>query len=164
VSENVIDARREGFLAACREAELPARDLFLETQPYSADAGYATATRLLGLPEAPTGFACASDVQAIGVLRAVAEAGHVIGRGIAVNGYHDVDLAEYACLTSVHLSGYEIGRQAVAQLLRELDQDLEVPEHHSVAPTLTVRASCGCTEESRLFGWPGFFAAPDDSA
>lgn len=164
VAGNSIAARREGFLAACREGGLQPLDLVIETQGYSADAGYAAATRLLALPDPPTAFSCGSDVQGIGVLRAVAEAGHVIGSDVAVVGYHDVDLAEYACLTSVQLSGFEIGRQAVAQLLRELDAELDRPERHTVAPTLTVRASCGCTEESRLFGWPGFFAPADQSA
>jgi DNA-binding LacI/PurR family transcriptional regulator len=157
VSGNQIASRRAGFVSACRDAGLAESQLSLETHDYSAEGGYKAARRLLALDEEPTAFACASDMQAIGALRAVAESGRTIGHDVAVIGYHNVDLAEYACLTSIHLSAFEMGQQAVGRLLEGLTTGFDVPGTVQVMPSLTVRASCGCAEESRLFGWPGFF-------
>jgi hypothetical protein len=50
-----------------------------------------------------------------------------------------------------------MGQQAVGRLLEGLGAGFDEPALLHVKPTLAVRASCGCAEESRLFGWPGFF-------
>jgi DNA-binding LacI/PurR family transcriptional regulator len=157
VSGNQIAARRAGFVSACHDGGLPDSQLSLEIHDYTVEAGHKAARRLLALDEPPTAFACASDMQAIGVLRAVAESGRTIGRDVGVMGYHNVDLAEYACLTSIHLSAFEMGRQAVGRLLEGLASGFDERAAVQVMPSLIVRASCGCAEESRLFGWPGFF-------
>jgi LacI family transcriptional regulator len=164
VSNTTIALRRLGFLRACREAGLGDDDQVLETAAYSPEGGYSSANAMLETPEPPTGFICASDVQAIGVMRAVAEAGRSLGTEAAVIGYHDVDLAQYACATSVHLPAFEMGSQALESLTKAIAGSSEgAPERIVFHPSLTVRASCGCAGESRLFGWPGFYTGPKDA-
>src|SRR6185369_16995239 len=105
-----------------REAGLVERDQVVETSDYSPEGGYSWAKTLLDQHEPPTAFATASDVQAIGVLREISEINLMVGKDVAVIGYHDVDLAQYACVTSVHLPAYEMGQRAVRSLLSAVAQ------------------------------------------
>jgi DNA-binding LacI/PurR family transcriptional regulator len=91
----------------------------------------------------PTGFACASDTLAMGVLRTLDELGLRAGRDAAVVGFDD-SIAAQVCtpaLTSVRQPLEEVAVEVV-RYLGELLAHRPIPEPGRVlAPSLVVRAS-----------------------
>ena len=65
---------------------------------------------------------CSSDTLAIGAVQECHRLGWKIPERMAIAGYGDVDLAAqlYPSLTTVRVPRYEMGREAVRQLLRRL--------------------------------------------
>jgi DNA-binding LacI/PurR family transcriptional regulator len=142
VSHAISPARHAGFVGAHEDAGLAVRPDLVVIEDYTSEGGYRAARRLLDIPEAPSAFVCASDLQAIGVLKAARELNLRVGRDLAIVGYNDVLIAEYLGLTTVHVPSFQIGREAVAQLLAQTGEDAS----NLVAPRLVMRTSCGCGE------------------
>src|SRR4051812_16186528 len=104
----------------------------------------AAAESLLGLPEPPTAIFAASDVQAIGVLRAAEARGLAVPGDLAVLGFDDVDLAEIVGLTTIRQPLREGGALAADLLLAAIEhgvfdpvaevQDLSVVERRTTYP------------------------------
>ena len=57
--------------------------------------GGAAVPQLLNLPEPATAALCFNDVVAIGLIRALTEAGVAVGRDFAVIGFDDIEEAEH---------------------------------------------------------------------
>jgi DNA-binding LacI/PurR family transcriptional regulator len=146
VSHASSAARRLGFMQAYDEAGLTPRASTMVIEDYTAEGGYVSARRLLDLSTPPTAFVCASDLQAIGVMRAARELGLRVGSDIAIVGYNDVGIAEYLGLSTVHVPSFEIGREAVGELLAILDGSSADREPRYIEPRLVARTSCGCGE------------------
>ena len=146
VSHTISPARHSGFLKAHESADLPVKPEMAVIEDYTPEGGYRAARRLLDLPAAPTAFVCSSDLQAIGVLRAARELNLRVGRDIAIVGYNDVQIAEYLGLTTVHVPSFQIGREAVADLLAIASGEPRPDTSTLVEPRLVMRTSCGCGE------------------
>ena len=73
-------------------------------------------------PRAATAALCFNDVVAIGLIRALAEAGIAVGRDFAVIGFDDIDEAKHMlpALTSVAVNGRNLGSRAAQLLMRHL--------------------------------------------
>lgn len=117
---------------------------------FTAHGGYTAMCRRLecGRP-LPDALVCASDQTALGVLRALREAGVRVPGDVAVTGFDDISAARHIrpTLTTVHQPIFELGEVGVATLLRRLDD----PDATSPAPLpthLVLRASCGCDRRS----------------
>ncbi len=113
---------------------------------YTEDCGYAGAQQLLA--RAPTAIFVASDIMAIGALKALREAGRQVPQDIAIIGFDDVPIASAVqpALTTVRQPIRQLGA-AVADLLMELLANPPEPGsagRRRVLPTeLVVRQSCG---------------------
>lgn len=83
-------------------------------------SGYESAKRMLANPEPPTAIFCASDLSAIGAMKAVAEAGMSVPDDISVVGFGDFSMAMFLHpgLTTVRLPLPELGRTAAQAMLR----------------------------------------------
>ena len=149
VSDTICPARREGYRKACREAGLGVPESHVVLAEYSRDGGYEAAMHLLKSRRPPTAIACASDLQAIGAMEAVADAGLRVGHDVSVTGYHDVELARYVGLTTVHLPAIEMGAAAAGLLLRglRLSTAKELPK--TFPPQLIIRGSSGKLRHTR---------------
>lgn len=110
---------------------------------FTVDHGEQAARELLRLTEPPDAFFAANDLMAIGVLRAVRDAGLEVPRDVAVVGMDDTDLAETAWppLTSVSLEARDRGRLAAELLLERLADPGRAAQWVTVQPRLVVRAS-----------------------
>jgi DNA-binding LacI/PurR family transcriptional regulator len=144
ISRQTGNDRMLGYKKALAEAGLPSMESYARLADYSEDGGNQMARELLALPDAPTAIACASDIQAIGAMRAVRERGLSVGDDIAVTGYHDVELARYVGLTTVKLAALEMG-QAAAEVAIAMVEGLEPQVPALPAPELVVRESSGAT-------------------
>ncbi|WP_045746787.1 MULTISPECIES: LacI family DNA-binding transcriptional regulator [Actinoplanes] len=119
---------------------------------WDAAAGYEQGRRLAADPDV-TAIFCANDRIALGVLRALHEAGRRVPDEVSVAGFDDMPDSGYFLppLTTVHQDFAEMGRRALALLLRHMGRaDGETPpEDVVVAPRLITRASSAPPPGSR---------------
>ena len=102
--------------------------------------GRAAAERLLAGPERPTAILATSDVLALGVLDAAADAGLSVPGDLSVVGFDDVPAAAAAGLTTVHQDHRAKGR-AAAELLLALLRGEPVAPPALLEHRLVVRAT-----------------------
>lgn len=116
-------ARRQAFCEALREYSLPVEENWIEAsaeQPL-VEPGFQAAQRLIGRTVTKRGtlpfsaLVCHNDPLAIGVCRALQEAGFQVPQEISVTGFDDVSLQYNASpgITSVGFARLEMGRRAV---------------------------------------------------
>ena len=109
---------------------------------WSARAGYDLGRRL-SADLAVTAIFVANDQMALGVLRAIHEAGREIPREVSVVGFDDIPEAPYFMppLTTIRQDFNEMGSRSVRMLLRTMETGEPLPSDSSVPPELVVRAS-----------------------
>ncbi|NEE04070.1 LacI family DNA-binding transcriptional regulator [Phytoactinopolyspora halotolerans] len=137
------DRRAEGFLRAAGELGLTGDDV-LDVRVDDDIAGSAEALEhLLSLDVPPTAIVCISDAHAVGVLRAAAARGLVVGRDLAVTGFDDSPLAPLLTppLTSVRQPLEAVAHRIVANLTTALADPATEPAGELLAPELVTRAS-----------------------
>ena len=145
VSQAPTAARRKGFEGALREAGIEPEPHGIQIVDQTPEAAREAAEALLAAGGPPTAFVCASDQQAVGVMRAVRERGLRVGLDVAVTGYHDAELATHVGLTSVHVPLYETGKAAVEHLIGAIGQGRGSESVSlTLPPYLVTRQSCGC--------------------
>jgi DNA-binding LacI/PurR family transcriptional regulator len=110
------------------------------TGDWSPRSGYDLGHRLG--PEVTAVFV-ANDQMALGVLRALHEAGRAIPGDVSVVGFDDIPEAPYFTppLTTVRQDFDEMGRRGLRLLLQTMESADWPPPHHEVTPDLIVRAS-----------------------
>lgn len=145
-----VRKRREGFNDAMKKGGLaidPA--LVIETEP-TLENGEEAMSILLGLPEPPSAVFAASDVLAIGALKAARQAGLAVPEQISIAGHDDIGFAAYTQppLTTMRVRSYDIGRRAVEVLLDEIDSGKCRPRRQCLAAELVLRGSCGPCDPS----------------
>ncbi|MFI5914852.1 LacI family DNA-binding transcriptional regulator [Dactylosporangium sp. NPDC051541] len=132
--------RQAGWRAALEEAARPAPPPL--AGDWSAAAGYDAGLALADRPEVTAVF-CANDQMAIGVLRALHEAGRRVPRDVSVVGFDDVPEAPYLLppLTTVRQDFAELGRHSLALLVAQISTGSRRGEQFRSAPSLIVRSS-----------------------
>ncbi|GAA1680099.1 LacI family DNA-binding transcriptional regulator [Kribbella yunnanensis] len=108
---------------------------------FSREGGYDAGRWLVGLGERPTAVFASSDLQAIGLLRAVREAGLRVPEDLAVVAFDGTPEAEWCWpgLTVVRQPVERMAAEVVRQLVEGTDGEA------TACPTeLVVRKSCGC--------------------
>lgn len=133
-----------GWRQAMAEAGLDTEGrLFLS--PYDRYGAYRVALDLLAGPDRPPAIFCATDDQAIGVLRAARELRIDVPGELAVAGFDDV---KEAALTDPPLTTVASDREAMARAALDLaigDADEAPGDRVRQFPVaLTLRRSCGC--------------------
>lgn len=106
-------------------------------------SGYAAALQLLALKQPFDAIFCASDLIAIGVIKALRENGKEIPKDIAVVGYDNIPLAEFIrpALTTVQQDTKLAGEMLVEALIARIHNQ---PVETSLLPAgLIIRESCG---------------------
>ncbi|MFC7309392.1 LacI family DNA-binding transcriptional regulator [Streptomyces monticola] len=137
----------EGWRRAMGEAGLSTEGRLFEA-PYNRYDAYKIALEILSRPDRPTAMVCATDDQAIGLLRAARELRIDVPGELAVAGFDDV---KEAALTDPPLTTVASDRPAMARAAVDLllDDSLRVAgsrrERLRLFPSrLVVRQSCGC--------------------
>lgn len=114
------EERKEGYLRALNAHGIHEEDCrFLYTSPHIEPAKAIMRDFLREEPFSYNALVCGCDVQAIGAMDALLEAGKRIPKDVCLAGYDDVELAQYlrVPLTTVTQPFYEIGRQGTEILL-----------------------------------------------
>jgi DNA-binding LacI/PurR family transcriptional regulator len=140
-----VRRRLEGFQTAMVKKGLEIDpELIIEKEP-TLQNGQDAMNQLLDHSRKPTGVFAASDVLAIGALKAAKERGLQVPQDISIAGHDDIDFAAYTDppLTTVRVSGYEIGRLAVEVLLSKIENNKGPVHRHCLETHLVIRKSCG---------------------
>ena len=133
-------ARQAGWRAVLEDVGAPVPDVV--GGDWSARSGYDAGLRLLGDPQVTAVF-CANDHMALGVLRALNEAGRSIPGDISVVGFDDIPEASYFTppLTTVRQDFGELGRRGLELLVAHLEGGAGSGDRVLVAPELVLRRS-----------------------
>jgi DNA-binding LacI/PurR family transcriptional regulator len=111
---------------------------------WSADSGYELGRRLAADPDVTAVFA-SNDQMALGLLRALHEAGRRVPEDVSVVGYDDIPEAAHLLppLTTVRTDFAEIGGRSLRLLLDRIDGVTGTPVDPVVPVELVVRRSTG---------------------
>ena len=133
-------ARIDGFRSALREVGL--EDCEIAYADWSREKAAQLAAEMLADRARPTAIFACSDVMALGVLDAAAEAGLRVPADLSVVGFDDVPEAEWASppLTTVRQPIAEMGAEAVGLLFRSRAWQGH-PESGSVPPRVDLSTS-----------------------
>ena len=141
----LLDGREEGWLQALA-GRRPAGGPDC-AQPFTREGGYAAGKRLLAGAERPTAIFASSDMQAVGILRALARGGPVRAGG------YGVGVLRWFGGSGVQLAAADHGRQPAKAMAEAAVNALigagrgNTPEHLIFPADLQVRQSCGCCRE-----------------
>lgn len=147
-----VDAeeRLRGYRSALRAAGIrPDRRVEFQGD-FTESSGFELAAQLLACNPRPTAVFAANDYMAIGLLRALRDAGVEVPADMALAGFDDIAFARYLHppLTTVHVDAYALGERATRLLARDLRSERPGRRAHIVLPTtLVVRGSCGAARE-----------------
>lgn len=134
-----VSLRLKGFRQALKAAQIKLPDTFVRLAPYSQEQTRQVAIELLNLPEPPTAIFAATDFQALGVLKAARQLNIKVPEQLAVIGFDDLDMAEYADLTTISQHLDESGRLAVEIILAQIEAPARPPRHVKIPLTLIER-------------------------
>lgn len=134
-----VSLRLAGFRQTLKESGIEIPERFVCLAPYSQEQTRQVAKELLNLPEPPTAIFAATDFQALGVLKAARELNVKVPEQLAVIGFDDLDMAEYADLTTICQHLDESGRLAVEILLSQVESPSRPPRHVKIPLTLIER-------------------------
>lgn len=141
--------RARGWREAIERAGDEVREDLLVFTDFSVEAAHAETLRLLDREPGIDSVLVGSDLQAMGVLRAIFDSGRVPGRDVSVASFDGIDAGLYThpSLTTV-AQPFDAVATAVLDLLGGL---IEAPGDDAIAgitrilPTeLVIRESCGC--------------------
>jgi DNA-binding LacI/PurR family transcriptional regulator len=142
-SSTAHSQRTAGWQLALREAGVAAPEPL--QGGWNPRSGY-EAGRVLAADPAVTAVLCGNDDLAVGVIRAMHEAGRAIPGSVSVVGFDDTPHAEFLspALTTVRLDFVELGRECVRRLRPFVDPALAAePPSPRPQPQLIVRESAG---------------------
>lgn len=134
--------RQDGYRLALAEAGLPCDERLVLAAAQTPEGGRAAVADLMRLDPLPTAVFAYSDMQAIGILVGLREAGVRVPEDVSVMGFDDVETARYVSppLTTVAQDTDRIGRLG-AQLLINLLAGRSHRRAHLLAGSLVVRGS-----------------------
>lgn len=140
--------RAEGWELALRAAGLPVLAERLMFDAFSAEAGHAATLALLEREPEIDGIFVGSDLQGVGVMRALADLGLQAGRDIGLVSFDGTKLSEYMTprLTTVTQPYEQLAVEAVRMLVALIEEPTkDRTDMHLVLPTVLVpRDTCGC--------------------
>jgi LacI family transcriptional regulator len=138
--------RLDGYRQALEAHRIPVEEELIVAGDFTEGSGMSATQQLL--PAAPSAVFAASDMMAIGALKAFRQAGLQAPQDIALVSFDDIPVASAIepALTTVRQPIERMGAMAVDVLLSVLtgSQEPDAPVHRIILPTeLVVRASCG---------------------
>ncbi|WP_409296694.1 LacI family DNA-binding transcriptional regulator [Peribacillus sp. SCS-26] len=136
----VSKERLEGFAAAMAEAGISINHEWLINGEFNEDTAEERAFALLKEHPEITAVFCASDLMALGVIKAAKRLGIDVPSQLSVIGYDDILLASYVTpsLTTISQNIFQMGYEAVKHLVDTLEGEVE-PKVISLKAELKVR-------------------------
>jgi LacI family transcriptional regulator len=141
--------RKEGYLKALRTHGLAVDQSLIVEGSFTEVSGYEAMQKLL--VSRPDAVFAASDIMAIGAMRAVRQAGLHIPEDIAFVGFDDLPSATLADnkLTTVRQPVHQFGVKAVEVLIDLIENGIKPARHTTFGTELIVRESCGASRRKK---------------
>ena len=138
----IVDPREGVFLSFMKQKKL-ALDHYFSGTTFSPEEGHALTKQLLSSKILPTALFVASDPMALGVYKALAEAGLQIGEDISVVSFDDIQTARFLVpsLTTVKVHTEMMGECGVQLLVEKLDTSRKISKKLVIPGELIVRDS-----------------------
>jgi Transcriptional regulators len=139
---NLAECRYRGYLDAMSACEIEA-DLVHDTALSSAE-GYVSMAEMMKGTKIPTAVICASDMVALGAMRALSDNDIAIPADISVIGFDNIELATYVkpALTTIAVPARELGRLAIKTIFDRLTSGRDYGMRLILPCTLIERESC----------------------
>lgn len=143
INSTVSVDRKEGYLKALIERRREVDDGLMVEGDFTEAGGYLAMKKLL--PHKPDAVFAASDMMALGAMRAAREAGLRIPEDIGFVGFDDLPMAVLSDihLTTVRQHVFQFGFKAVEILLDLIDNGIQPPRRVILDTELIIRDSCG---------------------
>lgn len=141
--ETIADKRLTYFREMLLEQGVYREDFVWESD-FTVEGGYQAMKAVLKAGEPlPSALFVSNDAMAIGVIRALQEAGKQVPETMSVVGFNDISVAKYLSppLTTVKVYTEWMGELAVQTLLDSLQQAAPVAKKITIAPELIERQS-----------------------
>jgi LacI family transcriptional regulator len=137
--------RLEGYRKALQERGPGVNEDLIVEGDFTEASGYYSMKDLL--VHRPDAVFAASDVMAIGAMRAAREAGLRVPQDIAFVGFDDLPIATMSDiqLTTVRQPVVQFGAQAVELLLDLIENGIQPPRRQIMDTELIIRDSCGAS-------------------
>ena len=134
-------ARTQGWRLALKERGAPVPELMVEGD-WTSRSGYQSTRAMLARSSSATAVFAANDQMALGVLRALNEAGLRVPQDVSVVGFDDVPESGYFTppLTTIRQDFPGLGKKIMALVLRVLAGEPDASEP-LVEPLLIIRSS-----------------------
>lgn len=137
--------REKGYFCRLRQADIVPDPAWIYRGMNEFETGAQGLAQFLALPpeRRPTAVVCVSDQIAVGAMNAAMAAGLEVGKDIAITGYDDVHMAQFAHtpLTTVRQPIGEVGQKVSQLLLDQISGKITTPQHILLKPKLIIRAS-----------------------
>ncbi|GLP95847.1 LacI family DNA-binding transcriptional regulator [Paraferrimonas sedimenticola] len=136
-------ARYQGYVSALMAHDLPVEPALQHNAITTEEAGYEATKQLLNQGDSFTALFAASDLIAVGALKAIAEKGLKVPQDIAVVGFDDIPVASYTSppLTTVRQNTKLAGEVLVKSLIAQIRG--EEVESTTIATAIVERGSSG---------------------
>jgi DNA-binding LacI/PurR family transcriptional regulator len=134
--------RRVGYRSAMGRLGL-GREVRVEPGDFTEAGGRQGVRRLFATGPRPTAVFASNDLEAVGALNAIEEAGWQVPRDVSLVGYDNTALAalRHISLTTIDQPRRRIGELAMAALLRRIEHPTAHPRRQVLPPELVVRAT-----------------------
>ena len=135
--------RQLGFKRALHDAGLMSEPVpvvtgdMMDRDGFTEEAGYQAMKKLLSMDIIPEACFCASDIQAVGALKAQ----HDAGVTIPLISFDDIQIAHYLGLSTMKQPMYEMGKLATRKLLERISEPAKLISHTVFSPELIIRSS-----------------------
>jgi len=133
--------RLTGYRQALAQADIPYDETLVAEGDFSEESGFFAMERLLRAE--PTAVFAASDVMAMGAVKALTQAGRRVPDDISVGGYDDDPIATLMSppLTTVQQPVVDLGRRAAEMLIHLLEHPGAPVQPQLLSTRLIVRGS-----------------------
>ena len=137
--------RKAGFIKALTERDVDINESLIIEGDFTEASGYHAMKQLLAAK--PDAIFAASDIMAIGAMRATRDAGLNIPGDVAFVGFDDLPIATLSDvqLTTVRQPVVQFGTKAVEVLIDLIENGMNPPRHIIMETELVIRESCGAS-------------------
>jgi LacI family transcriptional regulator/LacI family purine nucleotide synthesis repressor len=139
-----VHERAQGYQEVINKYDLSYRSEWIKKGPFEEKTGYEAMKEIIKLNPRPTALFCHSDVQAIGALQAIKEAGLNVPEDFSLIGFDDIEISKYItpALTTMNQHSYKLGEKAVNLLLDMIHNPGQKIEPVQLETELMERDSC----------------------
>jgi LacI family repressor for deo operon, udp, cdd, tsx, nupC, and nupG len=135
--------REQGYIQALNDAGIELDENLIIRGDYGFKSGYDCAGKLLEQAQTPTAIFAISDMQAIGVIKALKNKGIRVPEDISVAGFDNISFSGIydPGLTTISQPAYKIGSRAMSLLIDRIKEETSKPQHILLKHHLIIRES-----------------------